>query len=194
MPYLMVRGSGQVNDARHRPRRRGAGRSLWKFAADRSGTSALEFAMLAGPLIFLLLAILQMAFVYSANFSLENAVDRAGRLVRTGQAQSFDAAAFKTEVCKGLSAPLSCDKLKLDVRQYVSFAGAASGLTQPLNASEDLKASFSYNPGARGDVMVVRAFYPFDIGSLLPEAISLSNMSGNNRVLVATAAFRNEPF
>lgn len=42
--------------------------------------------------------------------------------------------------------------------------------------------------------MVVRAFYPLDIGALLPEEISLSNMADNNRVLIATAAFRNEPF
>lgn len=164
------------------------------FGADASGSSALEFAVLAGPLILLLLAILQMSFVYFANFSLESAVNLAARLVRTGQAQSFNATEFKTEVCKKLSAPITCGGLKLDVRKYTNFAGAASGLTQPLDQAGDLKTNFSYDPGVRGDVVVVRAFYPLDIGSLLPAEISMSNMSGNKRVLVATAAFRNEPF
>lgn len=190
----MGQSSGQVRNARRRLRRRGAGRGLCRFGADNSGTSALEFAMLAGPLIFLLLAVLQMAFVYLANFSLESAVNQAARLVRTGQAQSFDAAAFKTQVCAQLSAPLICSKLMIDVRPYDSFAGAASDLTEPLDEDDELKENFSYDTGVSGDVMVVRAFYPLDIGSLLPAEISMSNMSGNNRVLVATAAFRNEPF
>jgi len=191
----MVRSLGQANDARQHVVRRGGGRRLLRrFGGDASGTSALEFAIVASPLILVLLAVFQVAFVYYANFTLENAVDRAARLVRTGQAQSLNATKFKNEVCKQLTAPLTCDKLKLDVRKYTSFGGAASDLTQPLNSKDNLKDNFSYDPGARSDVMVVRAFYPLDIGSLLPAEISLSNMADNNRVLVATAAFRNEPF
>jgi Flp pilus assembly protein TadG len=190
----MMRGSGQANDARQLARRCGGRRGIRRFHGDASGTAALEFALVATPFFFLLLAVLQVALVYFANFMLDNAVDRAARLIRTGQAQSFSAAKFKTEVCKQLTAPLFCDNLKLDVRKYSSFAGAGSDLTQPLDSNGDLKSKFSYNPGARNDVMVVRAFYPFDIGALLPAEISLSNMSGNGRVLVATAAFRNEPF
>lgn len=194
MPCLMQHGPKQNEDVKQRPCRRRTRRGLRVFGADNSGSSALEFAMLTAPLILLMLAILQMSFVYFANFSLESAVNLAARMVRTGQAQSFNAAEFKVEVCKKLSAPITCGGLKLDVRKYSNFAGAATGLTQPLDGAGDLKTNFSYDPGARGDVVVVRAFYPLDIGSLLPAEISMSNMSGNKRVLVATAAFRNEPF
>jgi hypothetical protein len=38
-----------------------------------------------------------------------------------------------------------------------------------------------------GDVVVVRAFYPLGIGSVLPASIDLSNMEGGHRLLVATA-------
>jgi Flp pilus assembly protein TadG len=190
----MVRSSGQANDARQLARVSGGRCGLRRFGEDASGTSALEFAIVATPLLLLILGVFQVAFVYFANFTLENAVDRAARLVRTGQAQSFNAAQFKNEVCKMLTAPLSCGGLQLDVRKYSSFGGAASNLTQPLDSSGNVKTSFSYDPGARGDVMVVRAFYTLDIGALLPSEISLSNMSGNNRMLIATAAFRNEPF
>ena len=169
-------------------------RILRRFRGDQSGASALEFALVAGPLILLLLAILQVGFIFLANFALESATERAARLVRTGQAKDFSATAFKTEVCKQLSAPLSCAGLRLDVQKYSSFAGAAAGLAQPLDSSGNLKSSFSYNTGGAGDVVVVRAFYTLDIGALLPAEISMSNMSGGNRVLIATAAFRNEPF
>ena len=43
-------------------------------------------------------------------------------------------------------------------------------------------------------MVVVRAFYPLDLPTLLPLDISMSNMADGNRLLVATVAFRNEPF
>ena len=190
----MMRGAEQAGNPAQTTGGLGARRSVRRFCGDASGASALEFAIVAAPLVLLLLAVLQMAFVYFANFALESAVDRAARLVRTGQAQSLNAANFKTEICKQLSAPLSCGALQLDVRSYPSFADASAGLTSPLDSSGNMKSNFSYDSGNAGDVMVVRAFYPLDIGSLLPDEISLSNMAGNNRLLVATAAFRNEPF
>lgn len=76
--------------------------------------------------------------------------------------------------------------------QLSNFGG--SQLTDPLDSSGNLKTTFSYNPGVGGDVVVVRAFYPWDLPARLPNIISLSNMKDNNRLLVATAAFRNEPF
>ena len=43
-------------------------------------------------------------------------------------------------------------------------------------------------------MVVVRAFYPLDLPAQLPLDIRMSNMQDGNRLLVATAAFRNEPF
>ena len=176
-------------------------RSLWRrvaghagrFGRDRSGASALEFAIVATPLILLLLAVLQVSLVYFANSSLEGAIDRGARLVRTGQAQKFNAQQFKTEVCKHLGAPLTCDDLMLDVRSYPSFGGAAGNLAEPPGADGKPK-DYGFDPGEAEDVVVVRGFYPLDIGSVLPSDINLSNMEGGGRLLTATAAFRNEPF
>jgi len=169
---------------------------LNRFKRNKSGASALEFALVAGPLILLLLAIIQVGIVFFSNFVLEGAVDRGARLIRTGQAQTgkFNAGEFKKEVCKYLSAPLSCTKLKLDVRSYSSFGGAGQNLTNPIGPDGNLKSDFSYDPGAGEDVVVVRAFYPLDVGSVLPTEINLSNMNNGERLLIATAAFRNEPF
>ena len=165
-----------------------------RFRRDRSGASALEFALVAMPLILLLLAVLEVGLVYFANFTLENAVAQGARLIRTGQAQaqSFDAGKFKTEVCKHLSAPISCAGLKLDVRTFSNFSGV--DLTNPLDANGNLKQSFAYNPGVGGDVVVVRAFFQWGLTAKMPKDIGLSNMANGDRLLVATAAFRNEPF
>ena len=41
---------------------------------------------------------------------------------------------------------------------------------------------------------MVRAFYEWTLAAKLPKEVGLSNMANGNRLLVATAAFRNEPF
>ena len=164
--------------------------------ATASGASALEFALFAVPFILVMLAILEVGIMYFANFTLENAAGQGARLVRTGQAQNqgFDAARFKTEVCKHISAPINCAGLKLDVRHYANFAGAGSDLTNPLDGNGNVKTTFSYDPGSGGDVVVVRAFYEWPLVAKLPQPIGLGNMKNGDRLLMATVAFRNEPF
>jgi Flp pilus assembly protein TadG len=168
--------------------------AIGHFRRDPSGASALEFALIAFPLILLLLAALEVGIVYFANFSLENATTQGARLIRTGQAQTqkFDAAKFKSEVCKHLSAPISCAGLRLDVRHFSKFGDAA--LTEPLDGDGNLKTNFAYEPGEGSDVVIVRAFYEWDVTAKLPKQIGLSNMGNGNRLLAATVAFRNEPF
>jgi len=188
---IMRKGSDRQNATARRGQR---WRGLGQFRRDSSGASALEFALVAIPFILLLFAILQVGLVYFANFSLENATTQGARLIRTGQAQTqkFDATAFKNEVCKYIKAPLSCSGLKLDVRRFTNFN--STELTQPLDANGNMKTNFSYDPGQGGDVVVVRAFYAWDLPAMLPTDIRMSNMKGGSRLLVATAAFRNEPF
>jgi hypothetical protein len=60
----------------------------------------------------------------------------------------------------------------------------------------------SYTPGVGGDIVIVRAFYEWDLLAKLPIMpvgnnhidTRLSNMPNGDRVLIATAVFRNEPF
>ena len=167
---------------------------LGRFGRNSSGATAVEFAIVALPFLLLLLGIFAVALVFAGNMALENAAEQGARLIRTGQAQTqgFDAARFRTEVCKNLTVPLSCGGLKLDVRTFASFG--STNLTNPLDSNGNLKTGFSYAPGVGGDVVVVRAFYEWDLLAALPPVIRLSNMTNGNRLLIATVAFRNEPF
>jgi Flp pilus assembly protein TadG len=169
------------------------------FGRNSSGASLIEFAIVLAPFLVLMFLILEVGLVYLANGALENAVAQGARLIRTGEAQSqsFDAGRFKTEVCKYLTAPLSCNNLSLDVRTFSSFG--STSLTNPLDGSGNLKSGFSYQAGVGGQIVIVRAFYEWDLPAKLPKAIrnlqvSLSNMQNGDLLLVATQAFRNEPF
>ena len=60
-------------------------------------------------------------------------------------------------------------------------------------ASNFTSTNMQYSPGGPGDTVVVRMFYqwPLFVTGL---GFNIANLSGNKRLLVATAAFQNEPY
>ena len=163
-----------------------------RFARNKDGAVAIEFAVVAAPFVLLLFAILETAIIFFASQTLETAVADSARLIMTGQAQtqSFDATAFKNSVCSRIFALFDCQNgMYVDVRSYTSFA--AADMTPPLDAKKNLVKTFQFNPGSAGDIVVVRIMYEWPVYVSL---LSLGNMSTGNRLLMATAAFRNEPY
>lgn len=171
-------------------------RKLFKrFARDKKGMAAVEFALVSIPFIGLLFAIIETAVVLFAGQVLENAVADASRLIMTGQAQStgMTQAQFKTEICNRLSGLFDCSGgVYVDVKTYATFGTASQ--SKPVNGSNQLDtSSFGYTPGTGGSIVVVRAVYqwPIFISRL---GYSMGDLSNGKKLLVATAAFRNEPF
>jgi Flp pilus assembly protein TadG len=160
-----------------------------RFARREDGAATVEFALVATPFLALLFAIIETGLYFFAGQTLETAVADTSRLIMTGQAQgrNLDKARFKQELCNRIRGLFDCDKIEIDVRTVPSFS--AADLSRPPDASG---TSFVYQPGAAGDIVVVRVVYPW------PTYVSLLgfDLSGGTgtRVMMATAAFRNEPF
>jgi Flp pilus assembly protein TadG len=158
------------------------------------GGAALEFAVVAAPFLALLFAILETALMFFASQTLETAVQNSSRLVLTGQAQNqgLTQSTFQNAVCQTLSSMFNCNKILIDVETASSFGSANTGL--PVQNGQ-LQNNFTYSPGGPGDIVVVRLMYQWPVYvSLLNLSNSLSNMSGSSNLLMATAAFRNEPY
>jgi len=173
-----------------------AARSIFRrFRRSRRGSAAVEFALVAPVFFALLFAIVETALMFFASQVLETITQDSARMIETGQAQSasYDAAAFKTNVvCPQIVALFTCNNIYVDVKSYSSFT------TVTINSEIDATGSFTsgnlkYCPGNAGDIVVVRLFYqwPLFVTGL---GYNISNLAGNQRLLVATAAFRNEPF
>ena len=171
-------------------------KQLERFAADKRGLAAVEFAMIAIPFFLLIFGLLEVCVIFIMSSVLEHGASEAARSIRTGQFQQagFDQAQFKNDICGELFGMLSCDsKLQLDVKTFADFA--STGNPDPIDpATGDLATgSFGFSPGAQNQIVVVRVFYEWDL--LIPVmSAPLANMSGNRRLLQATIAFRNEPF
>jgi Flp pilus assembly protein TadG len=167
-------------------------RLLRRFAREQDGSAAVEFAMVATPFLALIFAILETAFVFFSGQVLETAVADASRLIMTGQAQTqgMSQTTFKDAVCDRIHGLFDWQSgVYVDVKKFSSFSNVA--LPLPIDNGGNLQTSFDYNPGGPGDIVVVRLFYQWPIYVSL---LGLSNLTGGKRLLVATAAFRNEPY
>lgn len=165
------------------------------WAEDNSGATAVEFALIALPFFFLLFGLLEISLIFIVSTTLEHGLTEASRQIRTGsfQQSGADFAKFEQDVCDSLFGLLDCgSQLHLDVRTFQSFTGSAND--SPIDEDQNLStASFGFNPGTRNDIVLVRAFYEWE---LITPVISapLSNLSNGNLLLQAGIAFRNEPF
>jgi Flp pilus assembly protein TadG len=177
--------------------RRRVPRILKRFRREQGGATALEFAFVAAPFLYLLLATFETGLMLFSEYVIENGVAKAGRLIRTGQVQNQNVSAsqFKTIICGSLASYLDCtSKLHVDVRKFTAFSDI--DLPSPTNAegelSDEVTTGAQFQPGSPMEIVVVRAYYDWSL--FTPGITHLANMAGGRRLLTAGAAFRNEPF
>jgi Flp pilus assembly protein TadG len=163
-------------------------RRRWRaLLADRQGATAVEFALVAGPFIFLLVAIIQTFLTFFAQQLLETAVNQSSRIILTGQAQAqnMTQTQFASVVCSNLPILFNCNKLMIDVEVAGSWTSANAGApTLTFDNNGNVTNAWLYSPGNPGDIVVVRVMYlwPVFMGS------------GGNHLIMASAAFQNEAY
>ena len=169
-------------------------RKLRTFRRDRKGATAVEFALIAGPFFFFLMALIEVAAVFFASTVIENAVLESARELRTGQVQAggMDADGFRDAVCERIEVIADCARLDFDVRVFQDFDNVA--VSDPVTDDGNLQTDdFGYDPGDAGDIVMVRVFYRWPL--LMPNFMnSMSNMSNNERLITSATVFRNEPW
>lgn len=165
-----------------------------RIVHDEGGSVAIEFALTAIPFFTLLFAIFEAGMVFFASATLDQSLNDAARYIRTGQAQtaSMTATQLTKSICDKVALLTNCtNSLKLDVRIYSSFAGVTS--PPVTNSSGAINtANLKFNIGSAGDIVMIRAFYVWNIMS--PFTTGLSNNTSGTRLLQSSVAFRNEPF
>jgi Flp pilus assembly protein TadG len=159
------------------------------------GTVAIEFGFVAVPFLALVFAIMETALIFFSGQALETAAADSARLIMTGQAQTqgLTQDTFKNAVCSKVHGLFDCAAgVYVDVRTYASFSNI--NISNPVDANGNLIKDFAYQPGGPGNIVVMRLIYQWPVFVSLLGLNNLSNMSGSNRLLVATVAFRNEPY
>jgi Flp pilus assembly protein TadG len=179
---------------------------LRRFRRSRRGSAAVEFALVAPVFFALLFAIIESAIFFFASQVLETVTQDSARVLMTGQAQTSlvctDPASgapapctpgtFHNYVCSQIPGLFNCTDLYVDVESYPAFTNVV--INNQIDGSGNFTAgNMQYSPGGACAIVVVRMFYQWPL-YVTGFGFNISNLSGNKRLLVATAAFKNEPY
>jgi Flp pilus assembly protein TadG len=178
----------------HSIRRAGGRLKVWR--SDMAGVTAVEFAMVAVPFLMLLFGIITVGLFFFTTFSLENAVERAARLVRTGQVQEsgMTAAQFKEEVCKHAPAYVDCTgKMRVNVQNFNDFSNIVTPSCVDNGGNLVSPAGTTYSPGGSGDVVLVTVCYEWELAGNLP-FLTVGSMPNGSALIQASTTFRTEPY
>jgi Flp pilus assembly protein TadG len=189
---------------RARPCTTALGRALDRLRSDRRGATAVEFAILALPFVFMIFAILELALVFMVNVSLDNAVAIEGRKFRTGQecispSDTGGVARLTQNICNNMSwLQAQCPtKLFVDIRSFSSFSGATSpAAPTTVNAGQTVidQSKLQDTSGGSGTINVLTAYYEWPL--LTPFLYGgLQTLPGSGQhLLISTEVMSFEPF
>lgn len=174
-----------------RPPRLQSFRSLLK---DQRGATAVEFALVVGPFLIFLGAIIEVGIMLFTEYTLQNAVQEASRQIQTGQMTAATSSDFKTLLCQKAPNLTNCTTA-LGVGLYVDNAANFTDLATAMQAvtisSIPPGTSAPFNPGAGSRAVAVIATYDWKF--TFPFMQVFNNVAGARR-LQGVAVFLNEAF
>ena len=179
------------------------GNILRRFRRNRRASAAVEFALVAPIFFGLLFAIIETAIVFFASQVLETITQDSARIIETGQSQSglitgcattgCTQAQFGQYVCGQIPTLFSCSGMYVDVESCPSASGFSCVAFNSQISNGTFTNNMQYTPGGPGYIVVVKLFYiwPLFVTGL---GYNVANLSGSQRLLTATAVFKNEPY
>ncbi len=166
-----------------------------RFIKDRRGSTAVEFAMLAMPFLWLVIGMVELSIYFATSSLMAEASNVGARMVRTGQMQNVSnpEQAFRQAVCDRAAVFVACNKIQFQVTHVSddNFASASNYQTA-FDAQGNLKNQ-GFDDGGQSSVIIVRLAYRYPfmtplIGSLL------SDGPNTTKLIVNTIVMKNEPY
>ena len=169
-----------------------------RLRRDENGFTAVEFALVATPFLALLFGIIAVGLYFFVQFSLENAVEQAARLIRTGQAQTrsppMTTSQFKTEVCNRAPAFVDCgSKVRVNVQVFNSFSAISAPSCTDAGGNLVPDPPPTAVPGQAGEIVFVNVCYEWELAGKIP-FLKLGKMGNGAALIQAATTFRTEPY
>ncbi len=180
-----------------------------RFPSAAHGATAVEFAMIAFPFMMLLGVILETGFVTLSQQSLDVALERAARQLRTGAFQNMaDGSDPRTRLvsvlCGQTFALFACSDVRIELTSTRTTADTAEGggsVSVPLPTDPFDKSTKAWNAsfGTRfdcpqgADVVVLRVAVP------VPRLLWFLDFTGRvmpdgRQLLISTRVFQSEDY
>jgi len=164
------------------------------WVKNENGATAVEFAMVAMPVVYLLLGIIEMSMMFVGMSTLDHATNEAARLIKTGQVQQTNGdpeQMFKDALCDSAKVFLDCSQIQYEVvhlNGFSDFSSHAASYDENGNLNSE-----GFDAGSVNDVVLIRAAYQYKLMTPLI-AEFMSDGEGNTKRFVSTIVLETEPY
>jgi hypothetical protein len=162
--------------------------------SDRSGSAAVEFALLIPLVLSLLFSVFEAGWIMTQSVMLDRGLSRASRAVQIGTT-SMDYAAYKQKVCDEALLLANCAaSLRLELTPIDTAADFPTTETPCIDRSVAIDPVTTYHSGQRSQLIFARACFVVD--PLVPGigyGLSVPKDATGAIRLTASFAFVNEP-
>ena len=185
-----------------------------RIRKSESGSTALEFGVLAIPFFMIIVATVETLVAFAGEQILVNAVDKMSRQLRTGEitfnmgrTTDLTEAEFRELFCNEINIVLSCSntissdqKLFIDLKNVVNYSDIDVGIPKVNSAdyAELDTSGFEYSPGGSGSINMLRVYYKWDVtvDLIRPYITNIRPGAEGSEyyLMVSTMAFRNEGY
>lgn len=173
---------------------------MLRFKKNNDGVTAIEFAIFAIPMAFIIVGMVEVGMMSTAGTLLQGATDDAARLIRTGQAQTSadPQGMFEEMLCNKVDLLIDCDDLVYEVIKIdegAGFGGLAANmmLVEPVFDPDGNLVPRGFDPGGENSLIIVRVTYNYPLLTPFVGPV-VSDNTNNTRLLMATAIIQNEPY
>jgi Flp pilus assembly protein TadG len=163
--------------------------ALARFRRDSTGATAVEFAIVGAPFFFLIGSILEMGVMLFTEYRLQNGVEAAARLIRTGQPSITTGPQFVQTLCsQTFNIPNCSERIAFVIVNADRFEDINM---PPLAQIGPGQRVFTLGSAKQPMAIVATVDWRF----ILPHMQLLSNVdTGAERRLQGIAVFQNEPY
>lgn len=167
--------------------------SLKEWRYNREGTAAVEFALIGVPFIFMVIGIIEMSMMFTAQSLLESSTAEAARQIRTGAVQQGGGEdEFSETLCDFASTLIPCGEIQYQVVSMDTFEDADDIPDAEFDEEGNLEDQ-GFDPGGVSDVVMIRVAYRYPIKTPMMQTM-LTNNGDSNRIMLSTIVLQTEPY
>ncbi|MEL6365330.1 MAG: TadE/TadG family type IV pilus assembly protein [Pseudomonadota bacterium] len=171
---------------------------LGRFARNKTGSAALEFAFVAPVFFTLAFSIIEGAWQFTRISLIENAASDIYRMIYTGQVSDGDItqSTLESAFCDKIEAVTDCGgDIAIEVTQINSFTDLPSSSATCKDKDDESSNDAGYNFTSGDEIVYVRFCVTVDI--LTPGlglGLMLPKTDNDKYQIITQMVFRNEPF
>lgn len=180
------------------------------FIKNRDGAVAVEFALVSGPFLLMMMGIMNTGLYFYAVNCVDRGVEDAARFVRTGEAQkgsasaggngtSMTASQFRTMVCNAASSYIDCGQMNIRIQSNTDWANVNAVTCDVNNPTTGAISSTDVTPltvmaGTANSKVLITACYKWELGKYLPFVHFDARFPDGSVLIQSSTALQIEPY